>query len=444
MSEYTSEQIIEKVKKGESLEGLDLTHIKLKEIDMNKIDLSGTNLSRANLSGANLSGANLRRANLFGADLRKTNLSSANLFGTHLRSAYLRRANLSDASLRRADLRRADLRRANLSGAYLSDADLSGADLFGADLRRTNLKGVNLYSVDLSETFLYKTKFREEDLSGAKYRPEQLKDMIIERPEKEPLIVPEQKSRLGVRFTEEKPPLLHLIYMAAFLEYQYDILYIFLFSQYESVDKLKNILSGSPFHWLKDKDEAVKIVRMSTNSPPSIILSGLDSVWLLIASLVYFFTPKEIKVDLYQRLANLLFKTKEKKRTEDLLLADTLNKYADFIQKCRDLGEDPIDIIPPGVKKKSLPPALLEDRPRLSRQIEQHQDDLASRMPRRDLFKTVLLLRQEGLLTNKLGNQELANLLEILSENFGREYKSMISQTGKFKIDIEPDDPEDT
>ncbi len=153
----------------------------------------------------------------------------------------------------------------------------------------------------MSLAFFYETKLREEDLIGAKYRPEQLKDMIIERPERESIIAPEQKGTIIIRFAKENPPLLHLIYLSAFIEYQYDILYIFLFSQYDSIDKLKDILTDSPFHWLKDKDEAVKITRMSTQSPPAIEFIGSLPVWLPIYS-IWITLPKEIKLDIYNRV----------------------------------------------------------------------------------------------------------------------------------------------
>jgi hypothetical protein len=381
--------------------------------------------------------ADLSKANIKGAYLSRAYLSEANLIGVNLSWANLSGAYLSEAKLNGADLSDADLADANLSGA-----DLDGADLCMADLTGANLSGANLKGVDLSEAVLGQTKIREEDLSGVKYRPEQLKDMIIELPEKEPLIVPDQKGQLIVGFPSESPPLMHVIYLTAFIEYQYDILYILLFSQYDSFDKLSDILSGSPFHMLKDKDEAVKVVSMSTQSPIEVVLRGLRPIWLTISSLAaYFALPKEAKKDLYYWLRKSIHKTDEEKLKEELLHTEVLTKNAELLKICRDLGVAPADLIRPGEEDKPLPPALHDQGlKRLSKQIEHQQNDLSTRPPRIDLLKTVLLLRQEGLLTNKLKDQEIANLLEVHMENFGREFESLRKQLGDFKMDIEEED----
>ena len=381
-----------------------------------KADLSRANLSRADLSDTDLIGANLSGAFLSGADLSDTGLMGANLSGNNLSGA-----NLSGA---------------NLTAADLSAANLSGATFFNTSLTLTDLRGANIKGVDLSNSYAYKTKLREEDLIGVKYRPEQLSDMIIERPEKEPIIAPEQKGTIMIRFAKENPPLLHLIYLSAFIEYQYDIFYIFLFSQYDSIDKLKDILTGSPFHWLKDKDEAVKITRMSTQSPPVIEFLGSLPVWLPIYSM-WITLPKEIKSDLYNRITQAIWKTKKDKLEEELLTADVLNKYADALKKCREVGVSPADILPPGTKNETLPQAFQAEGPdKLARTIEEQNEDITKRQPRIDYLKTVLLLRQEGMLTNKLDDKALANLLEIIMEKAIQNHQSMCKETGDFEVDI--------
>jgi hypothetical protein len=189
---------------------------------------------------------------------------------------------------------------------------------------------------------------------------------------------------------------------------------------------------------------------MSTESPSVIILLGLHPLWLLIFSLIGFYAvlPKESKNDLYKCLRRAIYKTKKEEledehlKTEtELIKAETLNKYADLLEKCRDVGVAPSELISPGEDKKSLPPALINPELKgVNYLIKQHQDGLAIQIPRRDIFKTVLLLRQEGFLTNSLGDQELANLFEILSENFDREYQSVRKQTDDFEVDIEEEE----
>jgi uncharacterized protein YjbI with pentapeptide repeats len=194
MSQYTREEIIEKVKNGESLKGADLT-----EADLTRVDLVGVDLSEANLSGAelgftnlgvailnraNLSGANLFRANLGGANLSEanlnkanfweSNLAAANLEGADLIQANLSGANLSGANLSRAKLGLAKLGLANLWRANLDEADLSGvsfwrADLGFADLRRTKLVGADLGLANLGGADLTRAELVGANLSGASF-----------------------------------------------------------------------------------------------------------------------------------------------------------------------------------------------------------------------------------------------------------------------------------
>jgi hypothetical protein len=280
----------------------------------------------------------------------------------------------------------------------------------------------------------------EEDLIGVRYSPEQLRDMIIERPEREPIMVPEEKGTLTIRFAKEKPPLLHFIYLSAFLEYQYDVFYIFLFSQYESIDKLRDSLTGAPFHWLKDKDEAVKIVRMSTQSPPTIEFLGLLPIFAFISGL-YLATPKGIKDDLYKCIRQTIWKTKKEKLEEELLQAKVLRENAEALKACRDVGVAPADIVPPGTEKETLPQAFQPEGPsKLARTIEGQKDDITTRPPRIDYYKTILLLRQEGMLTNKLDDKALANLLEIIMEKAIQDNQSMCKETGNFEVDLKKED----
>jgi hypothetical protein len=60
--------------------------------------------------------------------------------------------------------------------------------------------------------------------------------------------------------------------------------------------------------------------------------------------------------------------------------------------------------------------------------------------PRIDYYKTVLLLRQEGMLTNKLDDKALANLLEIIMEKTIQDHQSMCKETGNFEVDLKKED----
>ena len=58
-------------------------------------------------------------------------------------------------------------------------------------------------------------------------------------------------------------------------------------------------------------------------------------------------------------------------------------------------------------------------------------------IPREDCLKLVLFLRQQGLLTNKINDLELANLIEILTEPLLVRYQLLTKDTGGFTIEME-------
>jgi uncharacterized protein YjbI with pentapeptide repeats len=180
--QYTREQVIEMVRKGESLTGADLSEIDLSGVDfspkeyggpcekpayLDKADLYKANLNGADLRCAEISKANLKHAYLFDADLSGASLNGANLSCTYLRRAKLQ-ADLSEAELIRADLKEADLswaklngaklRGANLSKANLVEAKLNGADLRDTDLMSADLENANLTGADITGANIYHIK----------------------------------------------------------------------------------------------------------------------------------------------------------------------------------------------------------------------------------------------------------------------------------------------
>lgn len=110
----TREELEQKVKDGESLQGADLSCV--------------------NLAGVNLAGVNLRYADMRGASLRGANLAGADMYRTTLRYADLAYADLSGVPLDGSDLRYADMRGANLRGADLRRTNLSDANIEGSKL----------------------------------------------------------------------------------------------------------------------------------------------------------------------------------------------------------------------------------------------------------------------------------------------------------------------
>jgi len=411
----------------------------LREIDTRMADFKGVNLSRADFS----------RANLVGADFNKAELNKADFSGTNLLGANLKEASLKEVDLRSANLSGSNLCGADLTGAFLYRADLSGVDLNRANLSGAELRWADLSWVDLSASKLYKTKIREEDLSGVRYHPEQLKDMIIESSKKEPGNVPEQRGKLIIRLADDKPPILHLIYLFNFVEYQYDILYILLFSQDDGFDKLKDILSGAPYHWLKGKKEALRIDRVKMGSL-EIALGGLNPIWIVIFAFVGYFLGK---TDLLQSIVIILYKL-QKKEFKEKPQVEIERIRTELIEKNKSLFETARrpDGAPDEAKEEDQDDILDLDMVQLDHLSPEEPEEPEEQEPlpdlfnmdsqpenkpaRKDLLETVLFLRQEKLLTNKLSDQDVANLLEIHMENFGQEFQSIREQVGDFKVGL--------
>jgi len=185
MADYSREEVLDKSKKGESLERADL-----RQVALNRAQLEKANLRRADLGGCNLEESNLRNANLASANLRDAYLAQADLEGANLQKADLEGAILDGANLQNADLSRANLEGASLEGAQLSGARLNFAQLelanlggaildnvqfTNADLREAYLGGANLLRADLQHALLQKANLEEADLTDADLRGANLK-----------------------------------------------------------------------------------------------------------------------------------------------------------------------------------------------------------------------------------------------------------------------------
>ena len=185
MAEFSRDDVVRKVQRGEpvaraDLREIDLSHAVLERADLRRSDLEGANLEGARLAGAQLRNVSLREAYLVAADLREANLENADLEGARLEGADLRGANLSRASLEGANLTGARLGGAELSYAQLESAVLGGADLTNAILVHAELShaylggakltGAKLTNADLTKANLEEADLRQADLTGAELK----------------------------------------------------------------------------------------------------------------------------------------------------------------------------------------------------------------------------------------------------------------------------------
>ena len=133
---YTTEDIYQFLKNGETLEYADL-----RESQLIGIDLAGISLRGADLQYTDLRHANLERTILEDANLQGANLSGASLKGAHLSGANLDNARLDNASLLRTTLCRVSCRNASFSHGSLRLVDITESDFTGANFHGANLRG---------------------------------------------------------------------------------------------------------------------------------------------------------------------------------------------------------------------------------------------------------------------------------------------------------------
>jgi uncharacterized protein YjbI with pentapeptide repeats len=155
--------VIEKLARGDSLAGEDLTGADLSGLDLTQQDLAGTRFTRANLSGARLTGSRLTEASLAGADLT----------GADLARAYLEKADLTGATLTSADLTEACL-----VSAVASEARMGGAVLYRVNATGVDLVGANLTGADLREALLDQSDLTGATLDGARCEGAVLRDAM--------------------------------------------------------------------------------------------------------------------------------------------------------------------------------------------------------------------------------------------------------------------------
>jgi uncharacterized protein YjbI with pentapeptide repeats len=162
MSDFTREEIVEKVKRRE-----DLGRADLRGVDLSGADLAGGRFARADLEGANLESANLEGADFKNASLREAHATAARFAGASFEGADLDGAKLARADLRGANLVRAHLDGADLAGAILVSARMSFAQLDSANLGAADLTDANLAHSLLEGAYLGKAVAARADFTGA-------------------------------------------------------------------------------------------------------------------------------------------------------------------------------------------------------------------------------------------------------------------------------------
>lgn len=174
MHDIGLQEFLEQVRRGETFEQQDLTHLDLTGCDLSGAKLLGCYLAGVSLAGAKLTNAVLTKslfgkADLAGADLSgcqaedvdftEAKLSQACLkagvfTGSYFEQANLTEVDLSEAVCEQAQFTEANLKSANLSRGCFADSDFSAADLeevngSEADFLKSNFNSANAKAVNL-------------------------------------------------------------------------------------------------------------------------------------------------------------------------------------------------------------------------------------------------------------------------------------------------------
>ncbi|WP_437736746.1 DUF2169 domain-containing protein [Sorangium sp. So ce1335] len=155
--------ILELLRLGEPLAGVDLTGIDLSGADLSGADLGGVLLKRANLRGARLDGARLVEAVLAEADAEGARFEGADLTRADLTGASVKAARFAGAILELAAAGAARCEGAVFEGARAPGASFAGATLTGASFDRADLTGAEMMQAALDEA-----SFRDATLDDVK------------------------------------------------------------------------------------------------------------------------------------------------------------------------------------------------------------------------------------------------------------------------------------
>ncbi len=171
------EDVLQRLKRGESLARMDLAGVDLKGVDLRGADLSGAYLEFADFSGADLTGARLQgaiapRSNFSGAKLGKADFSTANVgkssfVGAKGEGADFSNAVLSESSFENSAFPGARFASGQALKVNFSAADLSGAEFHAPVFMDCILDGARLNRAKLQRSIVMGGSGKALDLGGA-------------------------------------------------------------------------------------------------------------------------------------------------------------------------------------------------------------------------------------------------------------------------------------
>ncbi|HEV7164222.1 MAG TPA: DUF2169 domain-containing protein [Gammaproteobacteria bacterium] len=135
----------------------------------------GESLARMDLAGVNLAGESLKGADLSEAYLEFADFSGADLSGARLKGAIAARANFSGAKLANADFSSA-----NVGKSSFTDAKGAGADFRNAVLSEASFENSAFPGALFAAGQMIKVNFTAVDLTGAEFRTPIMMDCVLD------------------------------------------------------------------------------------------------------------------------------------------------------------------------------------------------------------------------------------------------------------------------
>ncbi|WP_437299639.1 DUF2169 domain-containing protein [Sorangium sp. So ce426] len=181
--------VLELLRLGEPLAGMDLTGIDLSGADLAGADLGGVILKRANLRGARMDGARLVEAVLAeadaegarfeGADLTRADLTGASVKAARFAGAVLELAAAAEARCDGAVFEGARAPGASFAGATLTRVCFDRADLTGAEMMQASLDEASFRDATLDDVKIYGATGARVTLDGASVADLRADDVVL-------------------------------------------------------------------------------------------------------------------------------------------------------------------------------------------------------------------------------------------------------------------------
>jgi len=156
-------------------------------------------LRNSDFTGMDMAKTDLQYSDFRGSSLNEVNFSNSSLEGCVFANCNMALSNLSGAKLSETNFQNADLRKANLSGTLSVEGIFKDEgwdafcriplNLYKTDLREAIIENSTLYKADFSCANVEGAIFTGTDLSGCKFKKEQLLHIALSDGQKAQIIV---------------------------------------------------------------------------------------------------------------------------------------------------------------------------------------------------------------------------------------------------------------